>query len=45
MMLAKDADRTRTIANMMLLAPKSASRDFSGKVEETPQNRASPPTD
>ena len=36
MMLATDADRTRTIANMMLLAPKSASGDFSRETEGTP---------
>jgi hypothetical protein len=36
MMLATDANRTRTIDNTMVLAPKSASRDFSRKVKEAP---------
>jgi hypothetical protein len=37
--------RTRTCDNTMVLAPKSASRDFLRKHEETPLNRASLPTD
>ena len=43
MMLATDADRTRTIDNTMVLAPKSTSRDFLRQLEESPQNRASLP--
>ena len=36
MMLATNADRTRTIDNTIVLAPKLASRGFSRKVEEKP---------